>query len=248
MWLDGEKPYAQVLQHRFRNDNISVEIMNFSVDGILRDLAILRQIETEVLDYEPDLILASISVPIYPIVWHREIYKGYVYDAGHSGLSMKQAVMYRTRARQEIDEAKSSWITPFYDISYVVRGFFRWYMFNRNDNLARLVDIYHNKRVKQRFGIMPWTIEASVDRILRTKLEVKKNSSELLIFQYGYHPEQENAFSKHGLQYFFLKIPEDPSLRHKHDGHLNQKGQILVASQLLKELRARLPPSVMRPL
>ena len=249
IWMDGDRPYTQILQELYRRDGRRIEVLNFAVDGQYRDLANLRLIEAHALEYDPDLVLLHVALRILDDVLYRESYRGYVYEPGHSGHSEEDVQRVRRQAQRYLDRLESRALLPLYDASYVVRAVHRRFFtpevdfiidFNER-SLGRDLEIYRRKRLEIGHVRKQISQDESLSLVVQTQAAVERAGARLYVFLYDANPEVQEEFARYGLPCLALDLPLDRSLVHEHDGHYNQEGHEVIARRFLELLEGIVP-------
>jgi hypothetical protein len=241
IWLNGDRTYSVVLQEAFRRAGKRVEVMNFSVDGKSRGLAMLRLIEAEVLDYAPNLVLLSPEIPIPRYVGHRHYYRGYVLGTGHSGASGATLDQNRRDMCKFIDELEDSAWTVLLDASYIVRAFCRFYEPDdksspHSSSLGNKTFAYRTKRLQVIMPFEWFSVRESIGMLQHLAKAVEARNSKLVLFTPSALAIPADALAAANLPALILGINFGPELRHRHDSHPNQAGHDLIAARLFEQL------------
>lgn len=232
VWMDGKENYSVKLQKQFEKNGNKVEIINCSIDGEGRGLDNLRQIQTELLKLNPDLVLCELSFPVSYGHMYREVYKNYVlqfYTDSTKELSKK--------AIDEIESRKC--FKFFYNCSFIVRSYYRDYM-NENPSIreARLVRTYRDGA--SRIDDMDesfFTFRKSIDLLKQTDDSVNAHGGKLVLLSYWKEKNNLQAYLKtQHLTPLYLNCTFDSTQLSLPDGHLNEKGHTQIAKVLFKEL------------
>ncbi len=240
-WMDGERAFSEILQQRFDAKSLDVEVINCAIDGSNRGLSMLRQIESEIVLYEPDLVLLRAPLPIQSAVFYRSTYEGYIYYRGTSKMSAKR-IARRVEAARRLVEAISQLRTRWlYDVSFLFRGFCRWWGRDPDNTTAFLLNMYQQKRIFISYPKSYFTIVDSILELARIRELLMSRGSELMLFSYDTDPECRDLLEAAEIPFACLDMPQGSWLRNEHDGHYNQEGHRIIADRLWGVLSRQLP-------
>ena len=232
IWMEGDTSYSMKLQELFRNQGYNVEVINFAIDGRFRDVYKVRMAQSEVIKYEPDLVLLDTQMPFIYGAFRRDIYNGYVmiYN-GESSYSKKWCM-------DKIDYINDHpFLSNIYTISYSIRAICRYYSNNYQSNYAAILKFYIEKRIQSPdIQFLPYSVKRSIEMLQSLQDSLNNKNCDLLLFKYA--PNQYYSFiaKKYGLASMELNVPTTPQFTHTHDGHFNQDGHIEIARQLYGKL------------
>jgi hypothetical protein len=245
---EDDHSFVEILQEQLQSISPRFEMLNFSIDGAWRDLERLRLIKTEVLKYDPDLVIFAETQ--LPLAWTgntRTMYRGYL-------------VTYPANHPEKLQEAKEylDWVESLtlfkalFSVSYVVRA--------ATDELSRKVpgphaaafqtfvrrDWVRDHRTRVPETVRLLSIEDSLKALAEVRELLRTRGSRLgLLCQPG--PNEEMA-RQHGFDVLTVKIPTRSKFRLPNgDRHLNRKGHDLLAGQLLPQILAFASPAASTP-
>jgi hypothetical protein len=233
IWMDGEgKNFSEMLQERFCNAGRKVEVMNFGIDGRYRSVHELRVIDTDVADYEPDLVLLDVELPFVYGSFRRDVYRNHVmiYN-GENELSRRWCEM-------TIDWvlAKTTLIR-LYRLSYIVRAAARYYMNHYNTGYATAVRVFVENRIQAPdIQLLPYSLKKSVEALKEAREKLHAKGAELILFQYFASDYFRYVSNRYELPYIELNVPAIPQYVHDLDGHYRHEGHVAVAQQFFDVL------------
>lgn len=236
IWMDGQgKNFCEMLEELLQVSGHRVEVMNFGIDGRYRAVHELRLLDTDVVEYEPDLVLMDVDLPFVCGPFRRDVYKSYVviYNS-ETEFSKKwcEAVIDNIVKRR-------FWI-GLYRMSYVARAAARYYMNNYNTVLSAHLRVFVENRIQAPdVVLLPYSLKKSVQALQAARDKLAKQGGELIIFQFFASPYHRQVTGKYGLSYIELDVPAVPQFVHDHDGHYRHQGHVEVARQLFGQLRNR---------
>ena len=123
---DGDKNWAMLLQDRYTKNKDRVEIINCSKDDGWRDLRELDDLETNLVNFEPDVVLLFKYPPLRDRFLVRDQYKDIFIRYHESYIDSVSVVT------DVLDEKvfNRKFLTGLYDKSYLVRALCRFYYKN----------------------------------------------------------------------------------------------------------------------
>lgn len=232
IWMKGTESYYNQLRKMLKKQYKNVEIINCSLDGQGLGDGLLEMIKTEIVKYEPDLILYELSVPVTTGSMFRETYRGY--------LLQYYTDSTKTLSKKSIDEIERKTILKFlYNNSYAFRAFCRNYAYQniRTEN-SKLIRSYRDKisRVED-IREYDYTFSKSVKLLTSADSVVSKNGGKLVLVAYGADKKGILPYlEKSGLTFVFLNCKFDESDISLPDSHLNEKGHGVIADSLYKQI------------
>lgn len=232
IWMKGTESYPNQLRKMLGKQHKNVEIINCSLDGQGLGDGLLEMIKTEVVKYEPDLILYELSVPVTTGSMFREAYRGY--------LLQYYSDSTKVLSKKIIDEVEDKKVLRFlYDHSYTFRAFCRNYAFqNMRTKSAKLIRTYKDKisRIEE-LREYDYTFGKSVKLLKSADSVVAKNGSKLVLVAYGTDKKGILPYlEKSGLTPVFLNCKFEDSDVSLPDSHLNEKGHGVIADSLYKQM------------
>lgn len=232
IWLNGTDNFSINLQHMLNNKNINAEVINFSMDGNLRDLTNTKLIKEIVIPYKPDLVLLNTNIPFIECNFRRDIYKGY--NMIYSGDDEQT----KRWCKAKIDYIEDNKIPIFlYNKLYIARLICRYYMNHNKNNNAFNLQVFVNKRIQApRMQFIPYSVKATLEILKNLQADLKNINSELVLYSYGrFNPTFNNYGQKIGLKSIYLNIPQDKSMTYEDDGHYNDKAQGIIAQKIFEK-------------
>ncbi|MCP3915111.1 MAG: hypothetical protein GY711_06120 [bacterium] len=235
IWLNSDECYPKALQRKLTDSGHPIEVINCSVDGAYRGLAKIRQAHGPVLDLEPDLVLLALNLPILRMCWIRETYSGYVFETGFIGMPEEQIDHNRGELKGMIDAIESRSLLQVLKRSYIARAWSRRLDSQHSEGTfpgwAAALNLTRQKRIHAG-GWGAYLTEAETVEVLEwARTEGWRRGSRLMIIA---NDAETVAFCrKHRFTYAQVEVPDDPGLRHAHDGHLNEAGHDVVADWLV---------------
>lgn len=232
IWMKGTESYPNQLRKMLEKQHKNVEIINCSLDGQGLGDGLLEMIKTEIVKYEPDLILYELSVPVTTGSMFREAYKGY--------LLQYYTDSTKVLSKKSIDEIEGKTILKFlYNNSYTFRAFCRNYAYqNIRTKNSKLIRAYRDKisRVEE-IREYDYTFSKSVKLLTSADSVVSKNGAKLVLVAYGTDKKGILPYlEKSGLTPVFLNCKFDESDISLPDSHLNEKGHGVIADSLYRQI------------
>lgn len=232
IWLDTDTNFSMKLQRHFIDNKYNVEVINFSVDGSFRDVFNTRLIKNEVIKYRPDLVLMNAFMPFAFGHIERDVYKNYliIYTA--------ESENSKNRCKAKVDYiTKHTGLIGLYNVSFIIRAACRYYMLNyengRSENLKYFVE---NKFQAEDVLFYSLSVKKSVAMLNEVRATLNARESTFLLFRYNNESFYRTTMASNNLSCLFLDLPKDSTLRHEHNGHLNENGHAFVAQRLYEEL------------
>ncbi|WP_133640190.1 SGNH/GDSL hydrolase family protein [Sphingobacterium paludis] len=232
IYMDGEKNYSVQLQDLFNKTATKVEVINFSMDGLGRGLANLKILESDMLAYQPDLILFEMSFPLSIGAMERDVYKDYLITYTNDST--------RTIAKGMVDELEDMEMFKFfYNCSYIYRAFCRAEI---NDfwksHRATLMRVYRDKIARGNEMEEHYMSTATTMELLKTAQDLAQQHGAKLI-HVSYYLEKNNLsdyFNQHGVHSLFLNLKFEPKNISHPDSHINESGHAMIANALFDSL------------
>lgn len=229
IWMNGQHSnYAELLQERLCSGGRKVEILNFGIDGRYRAVHEIRILETDVAEYDPDLILIDVDLPFVHGFFMRDVYKTYVMIYNPEEPYSRQWCEYWITK-----VARHTFLIALYRTSYIVRALARLYMNRVNSTRSWLIRIFVENRIQAPdVVLLPYSIKRSIETLKAVREKFAARSIELVIFQYFPSLYYRQVASKYGLPYIELNVPPIPEFVHDLDGHYRHSGHVEIARQL----------------
>jgi hypothetical protein len=236
IWMDGEgQNFSEMLQEHFRGAGREVEVMNFGIDGRYRSVHELRVIDTDVADYEPDLVLLDVELPFVHGTFRRDVYRNHVmiYNAEND--------LSRRWCEMTIDWVLTrTMLMRLYRLSYIVRAAARYYMNHHNTGFATAVRVFVENRIQAPdIQLLPYSLKKSVQALTEAREKLHAKGAELILFQYFPSDYFRYVSNKYDLPYIELNVPPIPQFVHDLDGHYRHAGHVAVAQQFFDVLTWR---------
>ncbi len=230
IWMQGDSTFSDHLQANFNQNYSGVEVMNFSIDGKFRDITKVVLTHRMVLQYQPDLILLSVSIPFVQSNHQRKVYKDYVIEYGFGESP--------TPNEQIVDEIESKWShKALYRISFIYRAYVRWYSHRYNDDQAYWFKAWITKYVSCRFCLQKQYSERDTGLLLQNLSGMLASSNcQLQLLFYQPNQQLEEFCLQNGLRHIFLNIPRNQEFLHEYDGHYNAWAHKEIGMQLYEKL------------
>jgi hypothetical protein len=234
--MDGTgKNFCETLEEILRAAGHHVEIMNFGIDGRFRSLHEIRIIDTDVVEYSPDLVLLDIDIPFIYGSFRRAVYRNYVM------IYSCENETSRRWCEAAVDEAEAQWfLIMMYRALYIVRAAVRYYMNRYNTpRSAKLRTLVENRVQAPDVVVLPYSLKRSVETLqaVRDKLEAKR--AKLILFQFSPNLYYRQVTQKYDLGYIELNVPPLPPFVHDRDGHYRHVGHLEIARQMAEQLSTR---------
>lgn len=228
IWLNGEENFCEKFQKKLDERHVNAEVLNFSMDGKMRDLNNVHLIRSRVIDYSPDLILLTAQIPFIDAGYRRATYKGYVINFNGRN---KQSELW---CKNKIDYIESHrFLIGLYRASYIVRAACRYYMYHYSGYYAYNLSAFVEKRLQAPdIGLLPYSIKRTIDMLKDTEALLHKQHCSLVLYYYNKSSWYEKLLDKYKLRSLFLDVPKDKSMHYALDGHYNDKAQEVIAAQL----------------
>lgn len=233
IWMNGYENFSMKLEKLFhQNGYRNIEVVNFAVDGKMRNVYNIRLIQREIVNYEPDLLLLNADMPFIHGEYRREVYKNYVLI--YNGLSEQSKKWCQAKIDYITDH---KFLTFFYKASYIVRAACRYYTQNYSNNNSFNLEVFIEKKIQAPdISYFPYSVKKSVDMLTATRDSLSAHNCKLVLFDYERSTYHETIFTKYKLDNFFLNVRSTPDLVHKHDSHYNEEGHAVIALQLFEKL------------
>jgi hypothetical protein len=229
IWMNSGRPHPEHLERLLQRDGFDVEVYNFSIDGLFLDYERVLITREVVPEFAPDLVVLETNfLPFVQTHQRREMYRGYVLAWG------ADIPTAHDDARQQVDFIEShQWLIGWYERSYVPRALLRWSANHLTDWRRPYLRAFGNKRWSGQARPEPLSTKASLALLLETQALLARQGTELVQFGSLIHP---TAVAR-GLHYVDVRFPNEPAFENHFDGHLNERGQLVVAEQLHAALR-----------
>jgi hypothetical protein len=229
IWMDSGRPHPEHLERLLHQDGFDVEVYNFSIDGLFLDYERALIARDLVPGYAPDLVVLETNfLPFLQTNQRREMYRGYVLGWGADIPGAHED------ARLQVDFIEShQWLIGWYESSYVPRALLRWSANHLTDWRRPYLRAFGQKRWSGQARPTALSTKASLALLLETQSRLARQGAELVQFGSLIHAP---AVAR-GLRYVDIRFPDDPTLHNRFDGHLNERGQLVVAEQLHAVLR-----------
>jgi len=228
IWMNGQQSnYAEMLQERLCASGRKVEILNFGIDGRYRAVHEIRILETDVTEYDPDLVLIDVDLPFVHGIFMRDVYRTYVMIYNPEELYSRQWCEYW------IDKvARHTFLITLYRASFIVRALARIYMNRVNSTNSWLVRIFVENRIQAPdVVLLPYSIKRSIETLQTVRENFAARGTELVVFQYFPSLYYQQVTSKYGIPYIELNVPPIPQFVHDLDGHYRHSGHVEIARQ-----------------
>ena len=239
--------YIYVCDSLFRHFNCKVEVINLSMDGGHRWYNSYKFILQNYKKYKPDLILYSTSSAFWNIYLCRDSYKGYriAYDPNN-------LLTIRNNKRIVNDIHHNKCLTTIYNASYIVRYFCKKHLEkdllqNPNTYFEKCVDTYFNNKTScENNYYLPYsqfTNSKTTELINNLSDTLKKNGVKLVMYNFtNSHTEAQvlsTLFNKRKQNSLVIDLSthQIEKLTYKHDGHINSRGNDIIAIELYESLR-----------
>ncbi|TBO44306.1 hypothetical protein [Pedobacter kyonggii] len=246
IYMNGRQNYSDKLQKSFDKMGCKVEIINCSIDGSGRQKANLDLINTEILQFDPDLIILEFSLPFMSKNLSRAVYKDYVieYEA-NSERSREFGI-------QIVDYLNThKYLTCFYDASYLVRLLCKYYIENNdNDIIMRRMEAYKTKIIRPdpigvKRAYVCYPISTTMKLLKETRDNVAVHNCKLLLMNSVIKLDKNNpvdnelkdSLDKNRFEYFFPGLEFKDIHKSLPDHHLNEKGHEMIAKALYIRLK-----------
>lgn len=249
---NGRNSYARLLQKKFLENNDSIEILNFSIDGRGRALKHLRFAKDSIMAYNPNLILFNFTFPIADRLEYRSSHKGVMITSSNYNndfnavekfidekvlvsnkisFMFKYSYIFRSLCKVYIDNRKNKTLRDFEKLffknrkeAYYFRSALQAYVRSRLTNLGH----------KWNLKIEEYSEEESLALYKSISDSIKQNNSRLVLFNTyeGINPKFVDDLINNNLEFIDLniEIKEDYSFG-KIDGHSTQKGHKVMAKK-----------------
>lgn len=234
MWMQGERPLTYQLQALFDEREMQVEVINLSIDGRGRSVAMIRQIGSEVIEYEPDVILLQCQLPMRHAAVVRDVYRDYVitYDEEREG------------ARAEVMTIVDRWhdrvlFDLLYRASYIVRAGCRYLYLHYEGKLASDLEAYVKKSAGGPIRYFFLVDTEMTSRLLKlSRFLERKWGIHLVLFAYHADDHTRRSLQEVGLPLLSVEVPLESKYFNQGlvGAHYNENGHTLIARYLCDEL------------
>ncbi len=235
IWQNEGQEYARHLETMLRGAGHSVDVLNFSVDGVYRSAENVQVARARAEEYSPDLMLLRTPLPFLNSAVRRSEYRGYVimYPGDLAGA--------RREAEAQVDFIEAHVISiAWYRASYCVRAATRWFMHHTTGPAARYATAFVERRWVGPLLAKPSSLRQSIGQLLDLQRLLEARNGRLVLFDDRRNVKLRETAVQHGLDFVGLEFPEDVTMRHEHDRHWNDAGHQFVARQLSLAVAARL--------
>jgi len=233
IWLNGtDNDFSTYLQNMLNKRNVNAEVINFSMDGKLRDLCNTKLIKEIVIQYKPDMVFLNTHIPFIECNFKRNIYKNYV-------------MIYRgdNESSESWCKAKIDYIEDnkfpifFYNNLYTVRLLCRYYMSNFNNKNEFNLHVFVNKRIQAPdMRYIPYSVKSTLELLKNVQSDLQSNNGNLVLYSYTKFDTMFNYYVQQiGINPIFLNIPNDKSMSYSEDGHYNEKAQTIIAQRIFEK-------------
>jgi len=234
IWMDGTVNFSTKLQQMLdASPNKNIEIINCSLDGQGLGAGLMDIVKSRVVNFEPDLVMLELNIPVSIGSMQRIPYKGYLLQ--YYTDSTKKLAM------NAVDELNEHWFFRFcYDYSYTFRAWCKDYVEkHKQSRKAKLMRTYKDRISRMEdVDVGFFKFNKSIDLLKETQDSVtSKTHAKLVFFSFDSDPQKLTPYLKeNGLTAIFLKC----ALEKKHlslpDTHLNQSGHAVVADSFYNVL------------
>jgi len=251
--VDAQKNCAVVLQQLFRkNKHDRIEVINCSIGGGTRTYQQYHYVKTYVGRYQPDLVLFETPTNYFDLYINRDTYRGYQIEYAANNAASRRV------AESIVDGLHDHpLLTGLYDCSYIVRAGVKHYLdhsLNPNLNgipdtwLGRCLHAYRNNKVHCNMlnvGFTQYSTAATLDLLAGLNAQLLSQGTKLVLFKFAIDDGEQlkvsrDLFRSRGLQSLHVLLPGGgdtiPSVRFKHDGHLNEYGHAMLAQKIYRGL------------
>ncbi len=230
IWLNGFENFCIKFQQLLDKQHINAEVLNFSMDGQMRDLNNVRLINSRIIEYSPDMVLLNVNIPFVESAYRRSTYKGYVIIYNGNNPESEQW------CKNKIDYIEGHTIlTTLYKASYIVRAACRHYMYHYSSIYALNLTAYVEKRLQSPdIRMLPYSVKRTITTLKETEQKLNDIHCGLVVYYYNDDAQYKSILDKNGFKSLFLNIPKDKSMHHDLDGHYNEKAQGVIAQQLMQ--------------
>jgi hypothetical protein len=234
IWMNGKENFSVKLQRLFNNNNKkNIEVINCTLDGQGLGEGLLAIIKKRLVNFEPDLVLMELPIPVSTGSMHREGYKGY--------LLQYYSDSTRILGKQAIDEVGSKWFFKFcYDHSYIVRAWCRDYIREKNSTRQSMLMLTYKDKISrtESIDLSYYNFNRSVQLMKETSdTVVNRTNGKLVYFSYGSDKNGIGAYFKQmELNTIFLQCTFENKHLSLPDSHFNENGHAMIADSLYNRL------------
>jgi hypothetical protein len=221
--------FCPMLQKKFEDNNMNVQILNCGIDGSGRTLELFESIRYQIMNFNPDMILLEYGMPFETFSIVRENYNGYIVEYTKHDMAAK------TRVEKMIDQLNV--YKPGLDClyhSYIIRGLARIYKKQAEfkTQLWRYLELYEARVLM--LGVFKQTgfdMEQSISMIQELKEELAKKNIQFFLFQYGNDKNKIQVAKEDRLPLISLNLSFEQSDFFPKDSHWNEAGCKKVANR-----------------
>jgi hypothetical protein len=222
--------FCPMLQKKFNDHNINVQVLNCGVDGGGRSLELFNSIRYQVAGFKPDMILLEYQLPFETWTFTRENYNGYILGYPVHDMDGKN------RVKKMVDKLNvyRPVINGLYH-SYIIRSLVRCYfkLSGFKTKLSWYIELYKRKLLLLGdFIHTEYTMEKSAQMVHELKKELTENNIRFFLFQYGHNHDVVQVAKENQLPLISLKLSFESDDFFPKDGHWNEKGCQKVAGKL----------------
>ena len=224
--------FCPMLQENFTKNNINVQIINCGIDGGDRSLEVLKSINYQIINFNPDMILMEYVLPFSTWNLIRENYRGYI--IGYPAFD-KTGPEYTKQIVDNLHKFK-----PYFDVlyhSYVVRSIFSLYTKTSNSHFSWYITLYETKIfVYGNWAPIDFTLEESADMIHEVKNKLNKLNIQFFLFTPNRDDSLIQTAKKFKLPLISLNTKFSENDYPPEEGHWNMNGCQKVADSFYETL------------
>lgn len=232
IWLNTDSNFCFKLQQLLDEHHFNAEVLNFSMDGKMRDLNNMNLINAEVTKYHPDLVLFTTSVPFIECSFRRTNYKGYVLNYnGANSQSLKWC-------KDKIDYIENYHVLKLlYKASYIVRAACRYYYYHTAGSYPFNLKVFVEKKVQAPdIRLLPYSLNKSLGLLKKTQQRLGAINCDFAVYYYKNNEYCTHVLDSSGIKTIALNIDSLDNMTYGYDGHYNERAQRIIAERLFEKL------------
>ena len=222
--------YPELSNQFFNKNNIPIEVLNFGITGEERNYYLFKSIESEIIRFNPDLVLFEFNFPYSAKHYIRTSYKGYQLEYANNQRAKEIAKSYV----ENLEKMKS--LQLIYNNCYTLKAIGRNYCYRNNNELSKYIDFIDKHKITLSDEVVSgfYTLDRSLE--LFNDLMEKIKEKDISFYYFVYHENKNilNISNEYNLPLLNLDCDFVEDMFYPRDSHLNNLGQVEIAKQFIK--------------
>jgi hypothetical protein len=232
IWLNSDSNFCYRLQQLLDARHFNTEVLNFSMDGKMRDVNNVNLINIDVIKYHPDLVLLTTDLPFIEGSFRRTIYKGYVLNYnGANSASLEWC-------KAKVDYIESYRVLKLlYKVSYIARAACRYYVYHAIGNYAFNAKAFIERKMQAPdIRLLPYSLNRSLNILKKTQKSLDSINCDLIVYYYQKNNFCKKILDSSGIKTLSLNIDNIDKMNYGYDGHFNERAQQIIAERLSEKI------------